>query len=310
MATDSLRPAIQTSLSGSPKPAHVAPCTRWETAGGVISRQKSTQLPPLRIPAIPLSASLASCVGTGVGFVWCTGTLCATIRLFSEKDYTKMKFLVKATIFSLSIVSFAGVRADEAALALRDLKTLEYNNLRLFHQFYYRHPRPDLIPSAWNLLVTNKIFANPNSRRHFVPFYATIFCQEGVDLKRLDKQLKRVSEADSAYYFEALSICGNPTAHELVQAYTKTAKPETKDFMVRMSESKPVNFLELALDRPDKVDGLWNCFFASGDIRYVERILVASKDEGTDPLVKSSAQFSLSLNAKEHPRIRQIIEAK
>jgi len=80
-----------------------------------------------------------------------------------------------------------------------------------------------------------------------------------------------------------------------------------------MISTDPYRWAAARNDAPELNDFCWAAFFASGDARYVERILaaLAHLDERTDMklyLAAATAQWSLASNARQHDAVRTIVE--
>src|ERR1019366_1352485 len=81
------------------------------------------------------------------------------------------------------------------------------------------------------------------------------------------------------------------------------------------SAKQPPNLLKDEITSPQFLDALWASFFATGDERYVWRLISAlpmvdTKGDVSKMLIGGAAQWSLTSNAIQHGRVMEICEAQ
>ena len=78
-------------------------------------------------------------------------------------------------------------------------------------------------------------------------------------------------------------------------------------------DEHPPDFLKDTISSPSFLDALWGSFFATGDDRYVQRLISAlpmldTKGDVARMLIGGAAQWSLTSNAVQHPKVMEICE--
>jgi hypothetical protein len=151
-----------------------------------------------------------------------------------------------------------------------------------FSQNYYTEPRPDLIPAALAFLDTSPLASNPDRSPLVTMSLSCILHRPELKSRSWDAELAKLSEP----------------ARSLVQSAISTG---------------PDALLSLVPISPNRNDMNWACFFGSGDEKYLDNIVVelAYLGERKDLnrfLTSASAQWSLSSNALDHPRVKAKLE--
>lgn len=124
--------------------------------------------------------------------------------------------------------------------------------------------------------------------------------------------LSDITESQKRLLMAALWQANLPQATEQLRKMTSTLKGEDKKFFDKLSE-KPATPLETKpIAAPAQLDLLWASFFASGDTKYVDRVIDALamyNQSGTQNiLIGGAAKFSLTANARQHETVLRFLE--
>jgi hypothetical protein len=150
------------------------------------------------------------------------------------------------------------------------------NELNYFSQTYYQKPKPHLIPSAINYIESSGLSENPNAKAPLLMSFSCIFSQH----------------KDKEDWKEMISKLSEPS----------------KELLSRSINESPNELLASMPTSPAKNDMNWACYFATGDIEYLNNIIHTLKylEERQDMnlfLTAASAQWSLSANSKKHMEV-------
>ena len=151
-----------------------------------------------------------------------------------------------------------------------------------FSQTYYTEPRPDLIPAALKFLDTSPLVSNPDRVPMVTMSLSCIFHRPELKSRSWDAELARLTEP----------------ARGVVQAAISTG---------------PDALLSLTPISPRRNDMNWACFFGSGEEKYLDKLVEALGNLGERKdlnlfMTGATAQWSLSNNALDHPRVKAKLE--
>lgn len=191
--------------------------------------------------------------------------------------HLEMTRLIGLAIVLLATISDAGA-ADELKIITNE------RELNYFAQTYYQHPRPDLVESAIKYVDSSGLALDKSAKAPLLMCFSCIF-----------------------------SVTEGKITSEWRNIIASLSK-ETKELLMRSIDNSPQKLLDQVHISPAKNDMNWACFFATGDLKYLNGIIKTLKylDERNDInlfLTAASAKWSLSSNAKTHEKVRLAIEA-
>ena len=153
-----------------------------------------------------------------------------------------------------------------------------------FTNMYYANPQPELIPQAIRFLSSSKILKkHKNAGPPILGFFARVFGDNPDSCSQWKKVIKKQDR--------------------------KTRKLLNKAIDTNLETLFSETGAGAALN-----DMYWGAFFASGDLKYIDRLIEHLKylDDRVDInryLAAATAKWSLSSNAIRHPKIVPAIEA-
>ncbi len=173
---------------------------------------------------------------------------------------------------------------SQACLGSELREVTNSNELNYFSQTYYLKPKPHLIPSAINYIESSGLSENPNAKAPLLMSFSCIFSL----YKREEKN-------------EWKGLIG------------KLSKP-SKELLGRSINESPSELLASISTSPAKNDMNWACYFATGDIKYLNNIIHTLKhlEERQDMnlfLTAASAKWSLAANAEKHTEVKSAMMA-
>jgi hypothetical protein len=152
-----------------------------------------------------------------------------------------------------------------------------------FLRHYYQHPEPGLVGSALRYVDASGIAGSRNARAALGMGFSCIFARYGAERR--------------SHWREIIDGMGKPARTLLTQSSEKTPQ----ELLARVPLS------------PIRNDMDWACFFATGDVRYLDDIISTLKYIGERRSLRryitaASAKWSLTSNAISDERVRQTIE--
>lgn len=175
--------------------------------------------------------------------------------------------------------------ATQSVSALEKLeKITNMNEFGYFSQTYYLQPQPELITSAITFIGSSDLASDPDAEAPLLMSFSCLFSK--YDSSEKDKW----------------------------KATIETIAEPGRSLLTQSINSSPLQLLDEAPTSPAKNDMNWACFFATGDLEYLDSIVETLKylDDRKDIilyLTAASAKWSLSSNARNHFKVRMAMEA-
>jgi hypothetical protein len=188
---------------------------------------------------------------------------------------THLRRRVLLVLAALLIASSAGAREKITKITNGD-------ELEDFVQGYYKEPRPELVESAMRVVSTSGLASNPDASAPLLMSFSCIFSLH-------EKQ------------------------RETWTASIQGLQEPAKQLLSKAIEHSPAELLAGVPAAPAKNDMNWACFFATGEVRYVDGVLDALQymDERKDLnlfLTASSAKWSLASIARNDAKVKTHLE--
>ncbi len=183
-------------------------------------------------------------------------------------------------IFLIGIVFFSiYAQASEKLSAITT-----QNEFSVFTHTYYLNPNPGLIESALKFVNSSGLANKKKARDPILMSFSCIF--------------SRSDSTQKEKWKNTINNLGDPAKSLLTVAINKT----------------PNELLDSVKISPVKNDMNWACFFATGELRYLNGVISTLRylDERKDVylfLTAASAKWSLSSNARGHEKVRIAIKA-
>ena|ERR1051326_2834129 len=200
--------------------------------------------------------------------------------------------------------------ADETASAPANTAITTEGQLDEWMSHYYEHPQPGLTCSAISFMSVKGIIS-PDNGLPTATFFARL----------LEQNPSRAQE-----WRECFTLAGDDAATTIAFALWMTkneselkgmlaAKPDARveENLREIGQHAPPDLMKDEIDTPTFLDMLWGSFFATGDEKYVFRVIEAlafldDKRDVQKTLIGSAARWSLASNAAQHKRVMQICE--
>ncbi|MBY0358107.1 MAG: hypothetical protein K2W82_08910 [Candidatus Obscuribacterales bacterium] len=198
-----------------------------------------------------------------------------------------------------------------SASAKQGPKAIEnLDDLKAWMTFYYLHPQPELTVQAINFADKENLFQG-NSLAPLQAFFSRVFAQNPDKIKAIFSETKAVKDTSRSFILSAIWGSDSKEGGELLNTLANQLPEKAKnEFLKEISKKAPAPEA-MPIDSPDVLDMLWACFSASGNEKYVKRIMTVLPGDKENKdlnkmLLASAAKWSLASNAEQHPKVMEI----
>lgn len=219
-------------------------------------------------------------------------------------------FFRSGSIWALGAFLFLGPASASQATQASETETLQRLGTWMAH--YYEHPEPDALPRWMQEISASGGLEKASARYPVLIFVSTVVSQHPAKAGAWCDALSSLPATHRAMFAWSFKNANAPQ-HERCQ------KDLPRDVVNGLRAAKPIRPLSRPPTTPGDLDMLWATFMASGDEQPVNMIvdvllrpLPASNAPGSIEalLMNGAAKWSLASNAKQHARVRLILEQR
>ena len=180
---------------------------------------------------------------------------------------------------------------------------------------YYLKPSPGKVASAIRYMSASGILDKKNSISPVFGFLSGVFQQNPDKVNAIIRSLDGLKEHHLGVVVFGLWYSGLDDARKKVEALFARHPQLAKNFAF-LTKNDPRPLVELPLEKGEWIlDALWGQFMATGSPGPVRRVISTlpwgqDKKEMGKYLVASAARFSLTANAGQHRKVREVIKAE
>jgi hypothetical protein len=186
---------------------------------------------------------------------------------------------------------------------------------------YYEHPQPERIKAALIFMRNHDYLDETKNRNRDLPvvtsvFLAQLFSSHAADLSKWAGQWNDLGPSEWYIILVGLHLAHQSEATKVLNANIKRVD---QDHRSRIKAMANTNWLELnpltaEIVNYHQIYLVWAAFSATGDTRYVDRVISNIKYFGDDDdqmrQIGETALLSLASNAVQHPRVlRECVHA-
>ncbi len=235
-----------------------------------------------------------------------------------------MKNLIKSFLILLSITSMGfGLDAVQASsskkesnkdLAKSPKDIASVSDLSDWMATYYLHPQPELLVPALLLADKQGLFKG-DSAPPLQAFAGRVMAQNPDKIKQWFTDLSSMSDNGKSLVLTSVWWANCPQGKELLDIVSLQLSEKSKAEFRKQIDKAPVEIDKMDIDSPDILDMLWACFCATGDEKYVKRVMTTlswSKQDHKDlnkMIIASAARWSLMSNIQQHKKVKEICES-
>ncbi len=185
------------------------------------------------------------------------------------------------------------------------------NELDRLSTFYYLEPRPESIPEVIAALSRRGYLSNEKSVVATMAFLSRIFRKENQQVEAWRSSFPPLSILEKRTIWLALWYADTPETDAIIRNEFQRENSSNRKMLQKLMNQKPKAFEEMELDSTARVDMLWGAFLATGQEKFVIRVIEAlpfTKVRGDSALmlVGGAARWSLISKASQHQRVMDI----
>ncbi|MDR2016358.1 MAG: hypothetical protein LBP90_01945 [Burkholderiales bacterium] len=208
-----------------------------------------------------------------------------------------MKLFGKTCLFLFAALFFNAIQA-------KDLNETE-KEISDWMIFYYKNPRPEsVIPMVKKM---NDVKAcRDGAIFPMAAFFSVLFEESKGLAEEVVREVKNYPEKEKRCYGFALALSQLPNKKMLFNELSVN-----EEWIKKAIERDRKPLLNILPITAAALDTYWGAFFASGDIRYVEKVISAlpyleTKGDTDKLLVGAAAKWSLTSNAYQHEKVLNV----
>jgi hypothetical protein len=181
-------------------------------------------------------------------------------------------------------------------------------------QYYYRNPRPELSGGAIIFMDDNNLINSQLKQPLFASFFSIVFSKNPQDIDKFKNTLSVLSPHTKETILQALWLSDTQEARHCLQQEAILLKEPDSAYIRRLLGLKPYDILSMRISKVSDLDMLWGAFFASGDNRYIKKIiktlswLESGENQTNKTAIAKAAVESLINNARRDSYIMRICQ--
>jgi hypothetical protein len=179
--------------------------------------------------------------------------------------------------------------------------------------YYYQHPHPDEVASALEAISAQGYFELDDVQAPLSGFFAEIF---RANPDRIEQWIKPYVGIPGRHILYAALWMADTEASKaaLKLLINSSAAPDTAR-LKSLLETAPPTIQTMTINGPAALDFLWGSFMASGAeepvTRVIDQMKFADVKGNTEVMmVGGAASWSVSANARQHPKVLQILKRR
>jgi hypothetical protein len=181
-------------------------------------------------------------------------------------------------------------------------------------QNYYQHPAPDALLDVLVYYSTSTLYATAHARMPMAQFFASAY---GDDPSRLGAVVTAAEQQPSAntrmFVARVLWLVNSDSSRSLLKHASEAWHDKNVQALLsQFGDQPPRDLLRSPVRTPDDLDMLWSMFFATGDRRPIEQLVIVlpllKEGHGLAIVFGGAAQWSLQSNAARHPKLLAILK--
>lgn len=187
------------------------------------------------------------------------------------------------------------------------------DDLTRWMTYYYLHPQPELVVAAVKMADQSNLLEG-DSVAPFQAFLSKVFEANPQQVSTWFEQLGGVKDTSKTMLLTAVWWSNTAEGKTLLDNIAKGLPEKSRVEFHKQIDKKAEDLDKMAIESPDVLDILWGAFSATGDEKYVRRLMTPlswgekdSKDLNR-LMISSAASWSLSSNLEQHPRVKEICQ--
>jgi len=194
---------------------------------------------------------------------------------------------------------------------VKDISTVD--DLSRWMTYYYLHPQPEFVVAAIKLADQNNLLEG-DSVAPFQGFLSRVFESNPEQIPVWFGQLGTIKDSSKTVVLTAVWWSNTKEGKTLLENIANSLPEKSKIEFHKQIDKKAEDLDKLSIESPDILDILWGAFSATGDEKYVRRLMTpltwGEKDtkDLNRLMISSAASWSLASNLDQHPKVKEICQ--
>lgn len=186
------------------------------------------------------------------------------------------------------------------------------HDLERWMTYYYLHPQPDLLVPAM-MLADQKGLLQGEAQAPFTAFISQVMAQNPTRIPGWFQQLQVLKDKSKPAILTALWWSNTKEGKEQLAAVIKSLPEKSQAALQSQCAGNATPIDKMDITSPAVLDELWGAFCASGDEKYVNRLMTTLPwIEGTEKdynklMIGGAARWSLTSNVQQHPKVMKLV---
>ena len=188
---------------------------------------------------------------------------------------------------------------------------------REWFAFYYQHPQPDRITAALKFMGGHHYLDEKSNKYRDMPIIASvflgrIFAANEDSLSTWASSWQSLNEVEWYVVLVALHMAEHENAQKILAANLTKVDHEHQSRLTKMMRTDSLSLDPLVADivTSRQINLLWSAFSATGDIRYVRKVITQihhfGDEEDNERQIGETALMSLANNAIQHESVGKL----
>jgi hypothetical protein len=176
-----------------------------------------------------------------------------------------------------------------------------------WNTFYYANPQP--ARTVPGIRFFSQKGALRKAQQPLAVFFGRVFAQNRNSLGKWVDELRRGPEDQQFFAGLALWFSDVTDRDRWLDTLGENGSSQLRSYINDLRGDKPPDLTSIEVRQPLELDMLWASFFATGDTRYVVRViqvLAPSSGQRSDATVAAAARWSLTSNARAHSLVLEV----
>lgn len=236
----------------------------------------------------------------------------------SEKSSARNSAIAVALLALFGSAFFEPVSAAEVSPELKarmkqPKEIASADDLGRWMTYYYLHPQPDLLVPAVLYADRNNLLTG-DYVAPFQAFLSRVFAQNPDKIGGWFNALAPMKENNRTLLLTSIWWSNTAQGKQILQQLCKSLPEKPQAEFKKQIDSDPPLINEMPMDNTALLDMLWAAYCASGDDKYVKRLLTSLPWADGDQknlnklMLASAAKWSLTSNCEQHPKVMEICE--
>ena len=183
--------------------------------------------------------------------------------------------------------------------------------------FYYQHPQPNRITAALKFMGSHRYLDEKSNKYRDMPIIASvflgrIFAANDDNLTAWATSWQSLNEVEWYVVLVALHMAEQENAQKILAANLTKVDEEHQSRLMKMMNTNSFSLDPLGADivTSRQINLLWSAFSATGDIRYVKKVITQinhfGDEEDNERHIGETALMSLANNAIQHEAVGKL----